>query len=1186
MLSLLIFPISSSHAGLKDWLKNIFQLSKLAEIAKPLIETPGGIIEDPNSQLKISGELSRAYKLFERGQYEELSRYLASKIIEFQKQGEKEFLIKVEIETDMKSVGSVIKIIESNNGKVIITYKNLLNAWLSFNSLPELSRYPITLTRVFEPVDADEGSEGNTDTAIINEGVNEILAQVWHEKGYNGSGVKIAIIESSGFLGYEDRQTIGELSQNIITASFGIEFGKNAKNHGTKCAEIIHDVAPNAELYLIRFSGKVGLLSAIDFLIETGVDIVSSSVIYLTGGPNDGSSKISQKITEAINSGITWVNASGNEAKLHWEGHFNDNGSGFHAWGDGDIAQSFDVQFHKCFTAVLVWNDWGIDEFGYPSGSATGQDYVLRLLHNGEVVDESSGGGDFSYAFVSQTVEEPGEYEIQVEAVNNTGGPEYLDLYMDRRHPLEYAVPEGSIPIMADALGAVTVGAVNKWHQLKDYSGRGPTNAVGGGAPDDTSRIKPDLVAPTDLTTWAGNFGGTSAATPLVAGAAALVKQGFGYDDPAVIKNYLEQSTTGIGEYPPEKNNFVGYGMLQLNDPSVIGTGPIAIKTYPNEIGKSYEGTLNIYGINFVEGAEISFSSPDLDIESTTFLSSKHIRVKVKTDPAIQPGPRDIVVTNPDGQSYVGQGILTVRAGPVVTGVFPNKEEVGQSREIKIYGSGFKIDWGSGVSKCSVSLGEGIEVSNGIHGSEMISASISISPDAEIGFRDITVSCPGEGESVSNNAFEILSEPPKPVVDVIMSSEVQPGWSGKVSVIGEYFRSDTTVDFGEGVTVQDIEFGMTSFTFSGTEISEAKDVLNVMIDVSAYADLGPRDVTVSNNGVETVYESKFSVWPKLVFTSITPGKVPSGWAGVVTVCGDGFKEGVLLNLDILEVTSYDYYDLPSCFKVQANAIVLEGGGSSGNTPIVANPDGEYALLGDNFTVSGYLIIFLSSIEPNEVASRWSGEIQITGDNFLPGLSATLTSPAGESLSADDINIESAQEATAHFVIPSGSTPGKWDISVANLNGTPEILEDALEVQVLESADLTTWKTITDVFPYDTSTIVEDGLEAVLPLPEIFSVDPDSVVQGWTGGVVIGGDHFPGSSKVKLTKTGQQAIHTYNIQVVSPNQIICQINIPQDAGVGDWTVVVVDQYRRQATLQDAIEIKPIPSIINIPIPDLQ
>lgn len=112
-----------------------------------------------------------------------------------------------------------------------------------------------------------------------------------------------------------------------------------------------------------------------------------------------------------------------------------------------------------------------------------------------------------------------------------------------------------SMGVPADAAGVISVGAVDLAGVVTEFSSRGPTA---------DGRIKPDIVAPgldvviahpTDPTQYLSGKG-TSFATPLAAGAAALLLQAFPDSTPGELQAMLRAA----GDNTDAPNNDVGWG--------------------------------------------------------------------------------------------------------------------------------------------------------------------------------------------------------------------------------------------------------------------------------------------------------------------------------------------------------------------------------------------------------------------------------------------------------------------------------------------------------------------------------------------------------------------------------------------------------------------------------------------------
>jgi subtilisin family serine protease len=213
----------------------------------------------------------------------------------------------------------------------------------------------------------------------------------------------------------------------------------------------------------------------------------------------------------------------------------------------------------------LSWDDW----------QNVNQDYDLALLDkDGNLIAKSEEPQDgqpgqlpaegFLYEFADNAV-----YLLAIQNYDNKArGDATFDLFIHGglMHP-DLVVAERSLSSPSDARGAFAVGAVN-WADdvLEPYSSQGPTS---------DGRTKPDLSAPSvvDSASYAPEaFDGTSAATPHVAGAAALVLQAFPEYSPDDLAAFLQERSKDLGPAGPD--DAFGAGRLNLGD-APAGAEPV-----------------------------------------------------------------------------------------------------------------------------------------------------------------------------------------------------------------------------------------------------------------------------------------------------------------------------------------------------------------------------------------------------------------------------------------------------------------------------------------------------------------------------------------------------------------------------------------------------------------------------------
>jgi len=383
--------------------------------------------------------------------------------------------------------------------------------------------------------------------AVTSEGVARINAGLYHAAGYRGAGVKIAVIDV-GFIGLSGSQARGDLPYSVITRDFTGRGVESDYSHGTAVAEIIHDVAPDAQLYLIKIGDEVDLDNAISYCISEGIDIINHSLGWYNTNFYDGTGTIGDIVRRATSAGILWVQAAGNDALAHWEGNFADaNGDG---WLDTEI--TFTANSGDPVMLYFTWDGW----------PTTADDYDLFLYGPGGTLVASStktqAGTEEPTEFISYSAATSGPYTIRIQKAG--GSARRLELFSIYQE-LSPHVATSSLPAPANAAAALAVGAIDHASYTagpaEPYSSRGPTN---------DGRQKPDLVAPDNVTTgvtpYYAKFQGTSAAAPHVAGAAALLLS----HDPSLDLNALRAKLLSYCVYMGDPNTY-GAGRLELSLP-------------------------------------------------------------------------------------------------------------------------------------------------------------------------------------------------------------------------------------------------------------------------------------------------------------------------------------------------------------------------------------------------------------------------------------------------------------------------------------------------------------------------------------------------------------------------------------------------------------------------------------------
>jgi hypothetical protein len=439
-----------------------------------------------------------------------------------------------------------------------------------------------------------------------DEGVAASGASSWISGGTDGSGIKVAIVDS-GFGDLGPEVAAGRLPAGLTVIGDHCGGHVNDSSHGTAVAEVVHQMAPGATLFLYCVLDNVGFAQAASELQAQGVKIVNSSLGFVGESRGDGGGidmpgtfvSTSVTVKKARRAGVLWVQAAGNSAQDHWSGTFTD--ANRDGWVDlqntGSFTDAVELAPREGGLIQLSWDAWPprsanqsvslqvleLDQNGDPVGSATigSPDPALPNLPDRGVEISNTSADYHAYLIRVGTSSSLPTTRYDLSYVGQVS-PSYLSDGPFWSNPTADATRAagGSVLDPASSPYALAVGAVN-WNgqNLEPFSSRGPTS---------DGRVKPDLLGFDGTSSAiygdapAHGFYGTSAAAPHVAGAAALVKAANSTMDAAQIQAFLEGRATQNASPP---TNTVGHGVLNLgansNVAPVAGSGYFAL---PNPV--------------------------------------------------------------------------------------------------------------------------------------------------------------------------------------------------------------------------------------------------------------------------------------------------------------------------------------------------------------------------------------------------------------------------------------------------------------------------------------------------------------------------------------------------------------------------------------------------------------------------
>lgn len=500
--------------------------------------------------------------------------------------------VQVYVAIDSDGLENALEAIKQVSGKATRTSRDasIIQAWVPLQQLEALVDND-SIHFIRQP-DVARTEENLIPESATSEALSAMNATAWHAAGYTGAGVKIGIIDL-GFTGY--KSLLGtELPDSVTVKNFvdseSDSLVDGSTEHGTACAEIIHDIAPEAQVYFAKISTSLDFEEAVDWLKDTcQVDIISSSISFTYTSPGDGTGFLADKVRQARDAGILWATAAGNYRTQHWAGQYYDSDSDdVHNFSDGSEINCFGPDTDYCYvigsnqllTVLLRWDDWTNVNQDYDLGLVRWNGSAWDVVGAGTDLQDGTSGNRPTEIATGITTGDPTMYGFVIVRYKATRNVNF-DALVWNGLPPHIAYYPGSLPGLADAPDAITVAAdtVNSPYTQEDFSSEGPTNGPGGTPTGGI--IKPDIAGYDRVSTVSyglQGFAGTSAATPHVAGAAALVLSKYPNYSPNNLQSFLQNIAVDQGT--AGKDTKYGYGRLYLGSPGLFSDIPLASWVY------------------------------------------------------------------------------------------------------------------------------------------------------------------------------------------------------------------------------------------------------------------------------------------------------------------------------------------------------------------------------------------------------------------------------------------------------------------------------------------------------------------------------------------------------------------------------------------------------------------------------
>lgn len=596
---------------------------------------------------------------------------------------------RVQVTVNARVTQEVLRGIESARGEVLDVEEahDAIRAWVPMDHLEMLASRPEVswIQAAARPV-MHAGS-------VTSKGVFAHRANAAAIPSHaTGKGVKVGVL-SDGIDRLAASQAKGELGPvTVLTNRLGIvQDGIPSPGEGTAMLEVIHDLAPDAQLFFATACrGEASFAQNIrDLRFLHGCDVIVDDVEYPTEPPfQDG--VIARAVEDVVADGAVFLSAAGNGGNQSkgtsgtWEGDFLDSGEATEAGGrvhrfpSGSYNQVLEGGSHE--RVDLFWSD--------PLGRST-HDYDVYLFDEAGSMVAASNNLQSGFQDPTESIgrARPGQ---RIVIVRQSGDGRFLHLSTGRGRLQDstagrirgHAAATGAMAVAAT--DAANVGTTNAFVlgakcPVEDFSADGPRRVFYGAdgtplTPGNLSgtggivRRKPDITAAdgieTSLPRDAGlsPFFGTSAAASHAAGIAALLKSYHPALTSAQVRSAM--ASTALDIEAPGFDRDAGHGIV-MADAAIRSTGvPVTprIQSFAPMSGAAGQQVL-LVGPRMGAVIDVAFHGAP-----ATFFVQSPDAILAMVPPDATTGPISITTTAAKAESAVP---FTVVASPVLWSATP-----------------------------------------------------------------------------------------------------------------------------------------------------------------------------------------------------------------------------------------------------------------------------------------------------------------------------------------------------------------------------------------------------------------------------------------------------------------------------------------------------------------------------------